>query len=134
MSHLKQHAETWEEYNELFVKRKNAYFDDKVKRINTVHMYINTNQGTICFTISLLIVDIIIKEMFYHDDDQILASIDEVNDEVNKEDEEDHHMNMERIRKKAKKNIALKHNAMKLFKLNENNEMYMVNILNLPSN
>jgi hypothetical protein len=72
--------------------------------------------------------------MFYRDDDQILASIDKVNDEVNKEDEEDHHMNMERIHEKAKKNIALKRNAMKLFKLNENNEMYMVNILNLPSN
>jgi hypothetical protein len=43
MSHLKQHAETWEEYNELFVKRKNVYFDDKVKRINMMHMYIDTN-------------------------------------------------------------------------------------------
>jgi hypothetical protein len=82
-------------------------------------MYIDTNQDTIRFTISLPIVDIIIKELFYHDDDQILAGIDEVNDE----DEKDHHMNLERIRKKVEKKIALKCNAMKLFKLDEDNEM-----------
>ncbi len=89
--HLKQHAETWEEYNELFVEDKKVYFNDKVKCVNTMHMYIDTNQDTICFTISLPIVDVIIKELFYRDDDQILAGIDEVNDE----DEEDHHMNLE---------------------------------------
>ncbi|CAK9198834.1 unnamed protein product [Sphagnum troendelagicum] len=42
-----------------------------------MHMYIDTNQDTICFTISLPIVDVIIKELFYRDDDQILAGIDE---------------------------------------------------------
>ncbi len=43
MSHLKQHAKTWEEYNELFVNGKKAYFNDKVKRANMMHMYIDTN-------------------------------------------------------------------------------------------
>ncbi len=89
-------------------------------------MYINTNQDAIHFTISLPIVDVIIKELFYRNEDQILAGIDEIEEE----DEEDHHMNMERIRKKAEKKTALKHNAMKLFKLNEDNEMYGVNIPN----
>ncbi len=74
----------------------------------------------------MLIIDVIIKELFYHDDDQIFVGIDEVNEE----DEEDHHMNMEWIHKKAEKKIVLKHNVMKLFKLNEDNEMYMVNVLN----
>jgi len=91
LSHLKQHAETWEEYNELSV-------DGKVKHTNTMHMYIDTNKDAICFTISLSIVDVI-KELFYLNDNQIFVDIDEVNDE----DEEDHHMNMEWICKKAKK-------------------------------
>jgi len=74
----------------------------------------------------LLIIDVIIKELFDCDDNQILVGIDEVNNE----DEEDHHMNMERMRKKVEKKIALKHNTMKLFKLDEGNEMYTVDILN----
>ncbi|CAM6028326.1 unnamed protein product [Sphagnum balticum] len=91
-----------------------------------MHMYIDTNQHAIRFTISLPIVDVIIKELFYRDNDQILAGVDEVNDE----DEENHHMNLEQICKKAKKKIALKRNAMKLFKLDEDNEMYRIGIPN----
>jgi hypothetical protein len=72
----------------------------------------------------LLIVDVIIKELFHPDDNQILTGVDEVDDE----DKKDHHMNMEWIRKKAKKKIALKHNAMKLFKLDEDNEMYTIDM------
>ncbi|CAK9863251.1 unnamed protein product [Sphagnum jensenii] len=91
-----------------------------------MHMYIDTNQDAIRFTILLPIVNVIIKELFYCNDNQILASIDEVDDE----DEEDHHMNLERIRKKAEKKIPLKRNVMKLFKLDEDNEMYTIDILN----
>jgi hypothetical protein len=126
LSHLKQHAETWEEYKELSVDGKKVYFNGKVKRANTMHMYIDTNQDAIHFTISLPIIDVIIKELFYRDEDQILAGINEIEEE----DEEDHHMNMERIRKKVEKKIALKRNAMKLFKLDEDNEMYTVDIPN----
>ncbi len=72
----------------------------------------------------MLIVNVIIKELFHPDDNQILAGVDEVDDE----DKKDHHMNMEWIRKKAKKKIALKHNAMKLFKLDEDNEMYTIDM------
>jgi hypothetical protein len=72
----------------------------------------------------LLIVDVIIKELFHPDDNQILVGVDEVDDE----DKKDHHMNMEWIRKKAKKKIALKHNTMKLFKLDEDNEMYTIDM------
>ncbi len=43
LSHLKQHVETLEEYNELSINGKKAYFDGKVKRANTMHMYIDTN-------------------------------------------------------------------------------------------
>jgi hypothetical protein len=39
-------------------------------------------------------------------------------------------MNMERIRKKVEKKIALKRNAMKFFKLDEDNEMYTIDIPN----
>ncbi len=39
-------------------------------------------------------------------------------------------MNFERICKKVEKKIALKRNAMKLFKFNEDNEMYIVDIPN----
>jgi len=91
-----------------------------------MHMYINTSHNIIRFTILLPIVDIIIKELFYYNDNQILINIDE----VNKEDEEAQHMNMERICKKVEKNIAFKCNAMKLFKFNEDNKMYTVDILN----
>ncbi len=89
-------------------------------------MYINTNHDTICFIISLSIINVIIKELFYCDNDQIIANVDEFDNK----DKEDHHMNMERIHKKAEKNIPLKHNAMKLFKLDEDNKMYMVNVPN----
>jgi hypothetical protein len=123
---LKQYVETWEEYNELFVNDKKTYFDGKVKHANTMHMHIDTTQDAIYFTISLPIIDVIIKEMFYRDNNQILADVDEVDDE----DEEDHHTNMERIRKKAKNKIDLKHNGMKLFKLNEDNKMYTINVSN----
>ncbi|CAN5953532.1 unnamed protein product [Sphagnum jensenii] len=119
-------VETWEEYNELSIDSKKVYFDGKVKRANTMHMYINTNQDAIRFTISLPIVDVIIRDLLYHDDNQILANVDEVDNE----DEQDHHMNMERIHKKAEKKIALKHNAMKFFKLDDDNEMYTVDVLN----
>jgi ATP sulfurylase len=91
-----------------------------------MHKYIDTNQDIIHFTISLSIIDVIIKELFYCDNDQILVGIDEVDEK----DEKDHRMNMERIRKKAEKNIALKCNAMKLFKFDEDNKMYIVNIPN----
>ncbi len=121
--HLKQHAETWEEYNELSIDDKKVYFDGKVKRANTMHMYIALTRRPSAL-LSLLIVDVIIKELFYPDDNQILVGIDEVDDE----DEEDHHMNMEWIHKKVEKKIALKHNAMKLFKLDEDNEMYMIDM------
>jgi hypothetical protein len=43
----------------------------------------------------LLIVNVIIKKLFYRNDDQILVGVNEVDDK----DEEYHHMNMERIRK-----------------------------------
>jgi hypothetical protein len=102
LSHLNQHVETWEEYNELFIDDKKVYFDDKVKCANTMHMYIDTSQDAICFTISLPIVNIIIKELFYCDDNQIFIGVNDVDNK----DEEDQHMNMEQIRKKAEK-IAL---------------------------
>jgi hypothetical protein len=38
-----------------------------------------------------LIIDVIIKELFYRDKYQIFVGVDEVDDK----DEEDHHMNME---------------------------------------
>jgi hypothetical protein len=43
LSHLKQHAKTWEEYNELFVDDKKAYLNSKVKCVDMMHMYINTS-------------------------------------------------------------------------------------------
>jgi len=62
--HLKQHVETSKEYNELSIDDKKVYFNSMFKRINMMHMYINTNKNTICFIISLPIVDVIIKELF----------------------------------------------------------------------
>jgi hypothetical protein len=53
-------------------------------------MYIDTSQDTIRFTILLSIVNVIIMELIYHNDDQILDGIDEVDNK----DEEDHHMNI----------------------------------------
>ncbi len=91
-----------------------------------MHMYIDTSHDAICFIISLPIIDVIIKELFYRNNDQIIANIDEFDNE----DKEDHHMNMEQIHKKAEKNIPLRRNAMKLFKLDEDNKMYTVNVPN----
>ncbi len=99
--HLKQHVEIWEEYNELSIDSKKVYFNGKVKRINTMHMYIDISQDVIHFTIALPIINVIIKELFYCDDDQILFDINEVDDE----DEEDHHMNMEWIRRRRRRSL-----------------------------
>jgi hypothetical protein len=74
----------------------------------------------------LSIVDITIKELFYRDDNQILIDVDEVNDG----DEEDHHMNMKHIRKKAEKKIVLKCNVMKFFKFKKDNKTYTVDVPN----
>jgi hypothetical protein len=111
----------------FFINSKKAYFNDKVKRANMMHMYIDTSHNAIHFTISLPIIDVIIKKLFYYcDDDQIIANIDEVDNK----DEEDHYMNMEKISKKAEKKIALKRNTMKLFKFDEDNKMHMVDVPN----
>ncbi len=75
----------------------------------------------------MLIIDVIIKELFYHDNDQILVGVDE----VDYKDEEDHHMNMERIFKKVDKKVVLKCNTMKHFKFDEDNKMYTIDVLNI---
>jgi hypothetical protein len=129
-SHMKQHSELWTHYSALSNQEKKTFFDGKEKLVNTMHAHMDTTKDAIKFTISLPIVDVIVKDLFYRDEDQIVDGIDDQDEDIDDAEEEDHAKNLERVRKQAEKKIANKRNAVKLFKINEDETAYDVSIPN----
>ncbi len=80
--HLKQHIESWATYQTLSDQDKKEYFKSKVKRINTLHQHMDLITDSIKFVISANIVNTIIGNIFFCNDEQLLNDSDSDNDLV----------------------------------------------------
>jgi hypothetical protein len=116
-----QHSEAWTEYQVLSREDKDNFFKDKTSVVNTLHNYIDTTKDTIHFSLSSGIVDVIIGDIFFRDD-EVLINID---------DDDDDAYAIAAILKKAKTKAMEKTHAMKLFVKDPNDDkMYNVTINN----
>jgi microcompartment protein CcmK/EutM len=97
-------------YKAAAKKDKQHFFDNKIKVANTLHWYMDLDSDILTFMINASIVNTIIGDMFFRDDEVVVDSDDADNDVVGAA-----------ARKVAKK-FKEKTNAMKLFILNEVDE------------
>jgi hypothetical protein len=118
---LKQHAELWAAYQALSNQDKKEYFKSKVKRINTLHQHMDLTTDSIEFVISIDVVDMIIGDIFFCNDKQLLNDSDNDDDIVVAE------MIAKRVTKKSKEKV----NAMKLFVKQFDESTYKVTIKNI---
>ncbi len=103
--HLKQHTELWATYHALFNQDKKEYFKSKVKHINTLHQHMDQTMESIKFVISTDIVDTIIVDIFFCNDEQLF------NDSNNDDDTAATKVIAKRATKKSKEKV----NTMRLF-------------------
>ncbi len=106
-----QHAESWVLYKAATKKDKQHFFDKKIKVANTLHRYMDFNSDILTFMINGSIVNTIIGDMFFRDNEVVVDSDDADDDDV-----------VSAAAMKAAKKLKEKTNAMKLFILNEVNE------------
>ncbi len=109
--HDGQHAESWVLYKAVAKKDKQHFFDNKIKVANTLHRYMDLDSNILTFMINASIVNTIIGDMFFRDDEVVVDSDDADNDDV-----------VGAAARKAVKKLKEKTNAMKLFILNEVDE------------
>ncbi len=109
--HDKQHAELWALYKAAAKKDKQHFFDNKIKVANTLHRYMDLDSDILTFMINASIVNTIIGDMFFRDNEVVVDSDDANNDDV-----------IGVVARKAAKKLKEKTNAMKLFILNEVDE------------
>jgi hypothetical protein len=103
--HKGQHAASWIEYQALSIDHKKDYFNGRIKATNTLHHHFDLDKDTYEFSICTDIVEVIIGEVFFRDDEQFEDIVD--NDgEQNPADA---------ARRKLIKKHNEKNNAMKLF-------------------
>jgi hypothetical protein len=101
-------------------KDKKEYFKSKMKRINTLHQHIYLTADSIDYLISADIVETIIGNLFFRDDEQL-------NDDNNDNDDTGA---AETIAKKVANRFIKKVNAMKMF-VKQPDESYKVTIKNI---
>jgi hypothetical protein len=116
--HEGQHAASWTEYQGMLVDQKNQYFNGRIKATNTMHHHFDLDKDTYELFIYTEIVDVIIGDLFFHDDEQ-LENIDADDGEHNLADT---------VRKKLIKKENEKKNTMKLFCKEDDVLVYMVTI------
>jgi len=109
--HESQHTESWVLYQDLSKANKKQYFSSQIKPANTLHQHMTVKDDKLVFNISARIVDTIIGDLFFRDD-EVLATADSDGDS------DDDMANT--IVKKAAKTAKEKTNALKLFVKNEN--------------
>jgi hypothetical protein len=120
--HKFQHAESWVLYQDLSKANKKQYFSSQIKPANTLHRHMTVKDDKLVFNISARIVDTIIGDLFFRDD-EVLAIAD------SDDDSDDDMANT--IIKKVAKMAKEKTNALKLFVKNENDpDSYQVVIPN----
>jgi hypothetical protein len=100
---------------------KKEYFKSKVKRINTLHQHMDLTADSIEFVILADIVDTIIGDIFFRNDEQLLHD----------NNSDDDTTTVKVIEKKAAKKSREKVNAMKLFIKQLDELMYKVTIQNV---
>jgi hypothetical protein len=69
--HIGQHGASWTLYQLLLVTEKKAYFDNKIKHTNTLHVHMDLAMDTLEFIINRSIVETIIGDLFFRDDKQL---------------------------------------------------------------
>jgi hypothetical protein len=124
--HDGQHAESWALYKAAPKKDKQHFFDNKIKVANTLHRYMDFDSNILTFMINASIVNTIIGDIFFRDDEVVVDSDDANDDDA-----------VGATARKAAKKFKEKTNAMKLFILNEVDEdeddlhLYNVTIKNI---
>jgi hypothetical protein len=108
--HNGQHAESWVLYKVAAKKDKQYFFDNKIKVANTLHRYMDLDSDTLTFMINANIVNTIIGDMFFRDNEVV----------VNNDDADDDMVGV--TARKAAKKFKEKTNTMKLFIINEVDE------------
>ncbi len=109
--HKSQHAKSWALFQDLSKADKKQYFSSQIKPANTLHRHMTVKDDKLVFDISARIVDTIIGDLFFRND-EVLANADRDNDSDNNV--------ASAIAKKAAKKAKEKTNAVKLFIKNEN--------------
>jgi hypothetical protein len=109
--HESQHAESWAFFQDLSKADKKQYFSSQIKPANTLHRHMTVKDDKLVFDISARIVNTIIGDLFFRDD-EVLANADSNGDSDNNV--------ASVITKKAAKKAKEKTNALKLFVKNEN--------------
>ncbi|CAM6029422.1 unnamed protein product [Sphagnum balticum] len=94
-------------YQLLLTIEKKAYFDDKIKHTNMMHVHMDLATDTLEFVISRSIVETIIGDLCFRDDEQL--------DECSGNDSDDDVDAAVVIACKVAKKANQKTNAMKLF-------------------
>jgi len=109
-----QHAVKWAEYIALLSGEQDSFFDLVQSRANTMYQYIDMEGDEINLVVSTEIVDVIIGEMLFCLEDKLdAAAADD---------------DLPGVSNRNQKIEKLRCGALQLFKLNENNDEYTVNI------
>jgi hypothetical protein len=69
--HEGQHAASWIEYQVLSIDHKKDYFNGRIKATNTLHHHFDLDKDTYEFSICTDILEVIIGELFFCDDEQL---------------------------------------------------------------
>jgi hypothetical protein len=107
-----QHGASWMLYQLLFVTEKKAYFHGKIKRTNMLHAHMDLATDMLEFVIRRSIVETIISDLFFRDDEQL--------DECNGNDSDDNMDAAVAIAYKVAKQANQKTNVMTLFDQRDN--------------
>jgi hypothetical protein len=116
--HEGQHATSWTEYQGTSVDQKKQCFNGRIKVTNTLHHHFDLDKDTYEFFICTEIVDVIIGDLFFHDDEQLKN--------INADDGEQNSANA--IHNKLIEKQNEKKNAMKLFCKEDDVLVYTVTI------
>lgn len=122
--HEGQHAESWEYYQTLSNEDKIDFFSGKKKLVNTLHHHLDTASDLLTFKIKPSIVDVIIGDLFFRDD-EVLDNTEELND-----DDVVELGATGAVAKRAATKAREKANALKLFVMNPETNMYESQIKN----
>ncbi len=128
-SHLNsQHTASWNEYSAPNQPDKAVYFNGKKKRVNTLHHHLDVSADTLVFTVQPAIIETIVGDLFFRDDEMLEENAEDEDDEDNDEEAAGAAAT---IAKKAANKAKQRTNAMKLFVKDEETDLYVVTIKNV---
>uniref|UniRef100_M4BQY7 DUF4371 domain-containing protein n=1 Tax=Hyaloperonospora arabidopsidis (strain Emoy2) TaxID=559515 RepID=M4BQY7_HYAAE len=125
-SHNKmQHGKAWAEYSELRNAEKREYFTGKTKIVNTLHHCLDVEGDTMEFKVSPPIIETIIGDMFFRNDEMLDNAEDDDKDDLVASDA------AKAVAKKIAKKSTEKAHAMKMFVKDSETEKYVITIKNV---